>query len=63
MIGARSPELKIPIMQYDEAEIAIDPLRHSVSHLPAHNRDTATEVGHFTIDCFIREGLIEIHPK
>ncbi len=38
MIGACRPELKIPIMQFED-EIAIDPLRHSVSHLPAHNRD------------------------
>lgn len=39
MIGECSPELEIPILPFDdEAEIAIDPFRHSVSHLPAHNR-------------------------
>lgn len=38
MIGAHSPGLKIPIRQFED-EIAIDPLRHSVSHLPTHNRD------------------------
>lgn len=50
MIGARGNELKIPIMQFDD-EIAIDPLTHSVSR-PQQGQHTATEVWHFTIDCF-----------
>lgn len=53
MIGAHSPELKIPIMQF---EIAIDPLRHSVSHLPAHYRDNTLppKCGILQFDCLIR---------
>lgn len=38
--GAHSPKLIMPVVQFDdEVDIAIDPLRHSVSHLPTHNGD------------------------
>lgn len=44
MIGAHSPELKIPIRRFDdEIEIVIDPLRQFVSHFPAYSSENRSE--------------------